>query len=270
MNPIAQEAPPAWLTPIPPTGLGEQNRRPARAMPSNLTPPCDKSRPPDLERVPMSDSLRGLARRGQLRFLKQGTRLIRQGESGQTIYIIVCGALRVYASHDTDEARELTIGIYLPGEYVGEMSLDGGPRTANVEAYVHSWVVVVARPTLDEHVTTEPMFAYELIAKVIRRARDTTTRLKVIALNDVEGRLVWWLNNERIKQDRGEVPKPDRPAGLASSLWVVCAGSTRTIAKLLGCTHGAVIKGLHGLEKRGYLVLHENCIGVLRALPVRY
>jgi CRP/FNR family cyclic AMP-dependent transcriptional regulator len=239
-------------------------------MPSNLTPPCNKSRPPDLRRVPMSDLLRGLAERGQPRFLRQGVQLIRQGDLGQEIYIIACGALRVYTSHDTDDERELTIGIYLPGEYVGEMSLDGGPRTAHVEAHLPSWVVVVAKPTLDEYARTAPLFAYELIAKVIRRARDATTRLKVIALNDIEGRLVWWLNNERIRQDRGEIPKPDRRAGMEDCLWVVCPVVLRSLARLIGCTHGAVSKGLHGLEERGYVMLREHCIGVLKALPMRY
>ena len=44
---------------------------------------------------------------------------------------ILSGRLRVFSAGDRD--REITYGVYGPAEYLGEMSLDGGPRSASVE-----------------------------------------------------------------------------------------------------------------------------------------
>ena len=45
--------------------------------------------------------------------------------------------------------REITHGTYGPGEYLGEMSLDGGPRAASVMAVETSVCVAIVRPTLE-------------------------------------------------------------------------------------------------------------------------
>ncbi|MFO1285453.1 MAG: cyclic nucleotide-binding domain-containing protein [Rubrivivax sp.] len=85
------------------------------------------------------------------------------------------------------DGREVTYGTYGPGEYVGEMSLDGGPRSADVVVDEPGIVVLVTRATLLAHLAAQPQFALELLAKVIRRARTATLSLRQIALNDVYG-----------------------------------------------------------------------------------
>ena len=78
---------------------------------------------------------------------------------------------------------------YGPGEYVGEMGLDGGVRSASVVALETTVCSMVTRRTLEQHLREQPEFAFELIAKVIRRARAATMSAKSMALNDVYGRL---------------------------------------------------------------------------------
>ena len=92
-------------------------------MPKPL--PTDPSLPPTL-----SEPLRALAAKGEIRRYRRNTLLIEEGDFGDTLYLILSGRLRSYSSGD--KGREITYGVYGPGEYLGEMSLDGGPRSANV------------------------------------------------------------------------------------------------------------------------------------------
>ena len=73
--------------------------------------------------------LEALAARGAERRFRAGTLIIQEGERGDTLYIVRSGRLRAFVADNS--GKELTLGLYGPGEYVGEMSLDGGPRSAS-------------------------------------------------------------------------------------------------------------------------------------------
>ncbi|MDP2250277.1 MAG: cyclic nucleotide-binding domain-containing protein, partial [Hydrogenophaga sp.] len=136
--------------------------------------------------------IEALAAQGVQRRYRRGTLLIQEGETGDTLYIVLQGRLRAFLSDNN--GRELTLGLYGPLEYVGEMSLDGGPRSANVEAAEPSTCAVVTRATLLAYIAEHPEFALELMARLIRRARLATESARSVALIDVYGRLVRLLN----------------------------------------------------------------------------
>ena len=186
----------------------------------------------------LSEALRALARRGEIRRYRKNTLLIEEGDHGDTLYLILAGRLRSYASGD--KGREITYGIYGPGEYLGEMSLDGGPRSANVITLEPSTCAVITRTTLQRHIAEHPDFAFELIAKVIRRARAATLSAKQLALNDVYGRLVQLL-------DALAVPEPDGAWRVAERL------THQELANRLGCSREMVSRLLKDLEIGGYL-----------------
>ena len=211
--------------------------------------------PPALGDVPMSEALHALAERGPPRLVAKGERLIREGEPGSTIYIILSGSLRAFSS-DASGAQQVTYGEYLPGEYLGEMSLDGGPRSANVEAVVASWVVMITLPTLHRHIAERPEFAFELLSKVIRRARSATLSLRAVALNDVYGRVVWLLNERALAQ-----PDGTRIAGPLTH---------REMARLAGCTKSMITKVLKELEKGGYVFCIDHFIHIVKPFPTRF
>lgn len=146
---------------------------------------------PSIESEPgMQDlppSLRALALRGMARSHRRGTVLIEEGALGDSIYLILSGSLRAFGTDA--RGREVTYGVYGLGEYVGEMSLDGGPRSASVITEQASRCVLLTRASLLAHITAHPEFAFELLTKVIRRARAATVSTKQLALNDVYGRL---------------------------------------------------------------------------------
>jgi CRP/FNR family cyclic AMP-dependent transcriptional regulator len=203
----------------------------------------------------LSDSLRALARRGELRHYRRNTVLIEEGERGDTLFIILSGRLRAYASDD--RGREITYGIYGPGEYLGEMSLDGGPRSASVVTLEASECVIVARPTLQQYIADEPAFAFELLAKVIRRARAATLSAKQMALNDVYGRLTALLNELAVEQPGGE-------------RLIEARLTHQDMASRLGCSREMISRLLKDLERGGYMLTEGKAWRIPRALPARW
>lgn len=203
----------------------------------------------------MSDALRRLAERSEPRFYAKGRVLIHEGEVGSGLFIILSGRLRAYSSNE-DDSRRVTYGEYLPGEFLGEMSLDGGARSATVEAVEDSWCAMVTRQTIEQHIAEHPGFAFELLSKVIRRARMATLSLRAVALNDVYGRVVWLLNERAAAQADGT----RRTAPLTH----------QEMADLLGCTRPMVSRVMKELERGGYIATVQHCIVLKRTLPPRF
>lgn len=208
-----------------------------------------------IEQAPFSESLRALARRGEAKFVRKGAQLIIEGDAGDTLFIVVQGKLRA-CSVGTD-GREVTYGTYGPGEYVGEMSLDGGPRSADVVVDEPGIVVLVTRATLLAHLAAQPQFALELLAKVIRRARTATLSLRQIALNDVYGRLKALLETQA-------VPAADGTRALEPS------PSHLEISRAIGCSREMVSRVMKDLELGGYVESGRRHIRLLRALPAKW
>ena len=196
--------------------------------------------PPEPPPLPgASDALRELAARGVARSYAKGRLLIEEGDAGDTLYIVRSGRLRAFST-SADGAREITYGTYGAGEYVGEMSLDGGPRSASVEALERSECIVVTRATLEAFIAERPAFAFELLAKVIRRARAATLSARQMALNDVYGRLRLLLQSLATAQGDGG-------ALIAERL------THKQIAQRIGCSREMVSRLMKDLERGGHV-----------------
>lgn len=193
--------------------------------------------------------LRTLAARGEPRRYRKGTVLIHEGDQGDTLFILLAGRVKV-CSMDA-RGREIVYGVYGPGEYLGEMSLDGGPRSASVVTLEPVSCVIVARQTLHEHIAANPEFAFELLARVIRRARMATQSTRDLALLDVYGRLV------NLFEGLAET-REDGTRVLRERL------THQEIASRVGCSREMVSRLMKDLERGGYLSAEG---GVTRLAP---
>lgn len=205
----------------------------------------------------LPESLRPLAARGELKTVRKHQRLIEEGRHGDELYIILAGRLRAFSRNDN--GREITYGIYGPGEYLGEMSLDGGPRSATVVAVEASRCAMVTRQTLLSHIADEPQFALELVAKLIRRARAATLSARQLALNDVYGRLKMLLESLAVE-------RPDGSRHIDERL------THREISNRLGCSREMVTRLMRDLESGGFVVEDPatRAITLPRPLPLRW
>jgi CRP/FNR family cyclic AMP-dependent transcriptional regulator len=202
----------------------------------------------------LSDPLRALARRGEVRRYRKGTLLIQEGESGDTLFIVLSGRLRAFSAGPN--GREITYGVYGPGEYLGEMSLDGGVRSASVITLEPTECTVVTRVTLKQHIAEHPEFAFELLGKVIRRARAATLTARQLALNDVYGRLSSLLQSLAVEQPDGSWRVPEKLSHL-------------DLASRLGCSREMVSRLMKDLQRGGYVSKGPSIL-IAKPLPPRW
>ena len=197
-----------------------------------------------------------LARRGLAHPYRKGVILIDEGERGDTVYIILTGRVRAFSTNLAQD-REITYGTYGPGEYVGELGLDGGLRAASVVTLEPSLCVLVARATLEAHIADHPEFAFELLSKVIGRARATTLTARQLALNDVYGRV------KLLLEAMVDLPGPDA--------WAKSERIThRDMAARVGCSREMVSRVLKDLERGGHVMTTASQLRVRLPLPARW
>ena len=200
-------------------------------------------------------TLRVLAARGTLRAYRKGTLILEEGTHGDTLYVLLAGRVKAFSSDA--RGREVVYGVYGPGDYFGEMSLDGGPRSASVIADAACTCAVLTRQTLREHIQAEPEFAFELIARVARRARVATQSARSMALLDVYARVVQLFESLAVTQ-------PDGTRVIAERL------THAEIASRVGCSREMVSRLMKDLERGGYVTPHPGLPTVLRPLPARW
>jgi CRP/FNR family cyclic AMP-dependent transcriptional regulator len=209
-------------------------------------PPVDPSWPEDL---------RTLVARGEPRRYRKGTLLIQEGDVGETLFIVLSGRVKVFSTDERD--REIVYGVYGPGEYLGEMSLDGGPRSACVITMEATVCSVVTRKTLREHIAANPEFAFELLARVIRRARLATQSARDMALLDVYGRVVKLLDELARSEPNGERVIHQR----------LTHGE---IASRVGCSREMVSRLMKDLERGQHISRSEHGLVLAARLPARW
>lgn len=200
-------------------------------------------------------SVRALAALGTPRRYRTGARLLQETERGDTLFVVMQGQVRAYGL-DPQE-REITFGYVGPGDYFGEMALDGGPRSATVEALEPTVCALVSRDALLAYIARQPAFALELLAKVSRRARMATNSARNLAFIDVYSRLAKVLSGAALPQGDGRALLPD-DLGM------------QEIAQRAGCSRDMLNRIFQELETAGYLERSGGRIVLRTSLPSRW
>jgi CRP/FNR family cyclic AMP-dependent transcriptional regulator len=201
------------------------------------------------------NGIAALAEKGVQRRFSAYTLLIQEGDLGDTLYIILSGKLRAFASGE--RGKEITLGVFGAGDYVGEMALDGGPRSANVQTLVPTVCSVVSRDTLRSHIASHPDFAFEMMARLIRRARLATESVRSLALIDTYGRLTRLLDQLSTDQHDGTRVLLDRLTHL-------------DLANHVACSREMISRLLKDLEAGGYLTTVDRRLVILKPFPARW
>jgi len=112
------------------------------------------------ERLP-SRLLEALAKHGGTRTFPSGAILINEGDSTASTYIVLQGRVKAYASDE--HGREVVLGEFGPGEYLGEMMLDGHTRSASVKALTPARLTMIRRGEFEQILGQRPDIAFQLI-----------------------------------------------------------------------------------------------------------
>lgn len=199
-------------------------------------------------------SLRALAQTGIVRRFPKRTRFITEGEAGTSIYVILSGQVKVFAADG--EGKEFLFGHYGSGSILGEMALDGQPRSASVEALSDVDCAVVPIDALRERIAADPDFTMALIRMLIQRSRNTTTFSRRLALDSAYQRLVALLDGLAVEQDGVRaIPEPL---------------SLQALGQRIGASRDMVSKLFKELVKGEYVRYENRRITLLRKLPGKW
>lgn len=215
------------------------------------------SKPPPSPDILDDALLREMARRGGVRSWSANTVLVTEEDRSDALYIILSGRVKAYGSGD--DGREVVYGTQGPGEYFGEMTLDGGPRSASVITLEPTSCAVVPGPDVRDFLAGNPDFALHLIKKLIRLARASTEHVKSLALEDVYGRVVRLLK----KQAREE-------EGAGGALVLPEKLTQQDIAERVGSSREMVSRVFKPLFEGGYVEMRAGRIAILKKLPARW
>ncbi len=187
----------------------------------------------------------------------RGAILYRPGEAADPLYIVEEGLVKI--SVCSSSGRDLTLGLYGPGEVFGEESvLEDGRRMAFATALHPSLLVVVPRARLHALLERHKEVASLLTRLLATRVKDSIRQLES---------LVW-------------SPVPARLAGallrLAERNGVAESGGTRVdlrithqeLANLIGSTRETTTATLNEFRRRGWISIVRRSIVLLRPAPL--
>jgi CRP/FNR family transcriptional regulator, cyclic AMP receptor protein len=123
-----------------------------------------------LAEVPLFANLSGrhlnkVARAGRIRRIESGTTIVRAGESGDSLYVILDGEVSIRRRG----LRSLSVGT---GSFFGELALlDGGPRTATVVAGEPVVVFTLTQSRFLKLLNDESAIAVAVLKELARRLR---------------------------------------------------------------------------------------------------
>ncbi|HYC46878.1 MAG TPA: Crp/Fnr family transcriptional regulator [Burkholderiales bacterium] len=198
--------------------------------------------------------LRELAPHGAVRTFPKNSVVLNEGDQTNSLYVIMAGRVKVYMTGE--DGRELVVATLKAGEYFGELVLDGGPRAASVMTLEPSRFFVLPQSDVQGLLLGHPLFAQELIFKLIGKVRDLDVKVRDLALKDVYGRFVSFLESSA-EEHAGErvVPEPLTQSDIAARI----GGSREMVSRIV-----------RDLTAGAYIAVESKRIRILKKLPAHW
>ena len=119
--------------------------------------------------------LAALLKLGTFRRFASGERMMRQGEPGDRVLVLLEG--HVKATSVDSHGREMVLSIRGPGDVLGELTFSHGePRSSNVIAIEPAQAQAVAASDFRLYLAQRPAAALTLIDVISRRFRDANSK----------------------------------------------------------------------------------------------
>ena len=107
----------------------------------------------------------------------QNTRLFRQGEKGDAMYLIESGRVRISIRDEAEE--EVTLAELAQGDFFGEMSIiDGRQRSADAKVIEDAQLAILSRDAFLSFVRSNSDVALEMLSALTDRLRRTDELLR--------------------------------------------------------------------------------------------
>ena len=210
-----------------------------------------KDRSAEVLPQPLMEAIAAVA---QVRAYPKHAVIVTERDETDSLYVMLSGKARVYVSDE--KGREVLLNQIGPGEYFGEVTLDGGPRSASVMALEECRCAVIRRLELTAFIERNPGFALHLVRKLAHRVRELTENVRSLALMDVYGRVARLLL-ELAEQKDGRLVV-EEPL------------THKEIASRIGCSREMISRIFSDLADGGYLRKEEGHLIIARKPPPRW
>jgi CRP/FNR family transcriptional regulator, cyclic AMP receptor protein len=181
--------------------------------------------------------------------LDRGERLFLEGDSGDKLYIILTGKIKLTKA--APDGRENLLSVHGPGEMFGELSLfDPIPRTSSATAVTSARLAGLAHDDLRTWLSSRPEVAVHLLQALAQRLRRINEVKADLVFTDVPGRVAKALLD---LSERFGVPTPD-------GVQVNHDLTQEELAQLVGASRETVNKALADFAARGWIQLAAKSV----------
>ena len=180
--------------------------------------------------------------------------IVTEGDETDSLYVVLSGKARVYVADE--KGREVQLNQLGPGEYFGEVTLDGGPRSASVMAVEDTRCAIVKRGEFTPFLEAHPELALHIVRKLAHRVRERTENVRSLALMDVYGRVARLLL-ELAEEKEGKLVIDE-------------ALTHRDIAARVGASREMISRIFSDLAEGGYVRREDGHLVIARKPPPRW
>jgi CRP-like cAMP-binding protein len=182
-----------------------------------------------------------------------GEVVFREGDSGDTCYVVRTGHARAVREHS--DGRSITLATFGPGEIFGELSMfDEERRSATIEAVEVTEAMAILGSDMRRLLRAHPDIAVKMLAALSRRLRETNERLARQSFQTVQSRVASVL---------ADMVATARSQG-AGETDVLITATQSDLAQLAGSSRESASRFLAVLERagvitqgRGRLTVHD-------------
>lgn len=183
-------------------------------------------------------SLERVSRIARRRRYRRGSTIFFEGDPGDSLLIIVSGAVKIYKA--AEDGREKTLTILEKGDFFGEMGVfDGAPRSAAAEALSDCEVLIIDRSRFLDLLDATPGLATDVALALAERLRRANDDLERLAFRDARGRVIEAL----LQLSRAHGERTDRGVRLTLRL------THQELASYIGVTRETVTRLLAELQE---------------------
>ncbi len=181
----------------------------------------------------------------------RGEVIFREGDSGDTCYVVRAGRVGIQREHM--DGRTLTLAELRPGAIFGELAMFGREtRSATAEALEPTALLAILSADFQRVIESSPEIALKMLRAMADRLRRANERLLQQSFQTVAGRVASALLAQTIA----------RQADGASDKDVLIRATQAEIGRLAGTSRESASRFLATLEREGVVMLGRGKITV--------
>ena len=185
----------------------------------------------------------------------RGQVVFRQGDHGDTCYVVRSGSVRV--THDHTDGRTITLAELRPGDMFGELAMfNSEVRSATVQALEDSSALALLAGDMRRMLLSHPHIAVNMLSWMSDRLRAANERIARQSFQTVASRVAGALLGQVQARSSNDSAEPPRE--------VVIRATQAEIAQLAGASRESASRFLARLERdgvvttgRGKVLVHD-------------